>query len=285
MLSLLFILVRLLAALPIRARLGLGRGIGWLLVRLLPKRRRIIDRNLARAFPDWDEVKRRQVTHAHFACLGEGMLEGIWGWAGDTDTPPTYTLKGAEHVEAAMAAGHGVILNAGHFTDMEIGVYFATRHWPVHAVYRPNDNPVLDETINRGRRRHVTSLIDRESTRPMVRVLKRGEVLWTAADQSFHGKQSAFLPFFGTRCATNTAVPTLARLGNAVVLPYFVRRNGTEYEVIIHPPLPELPSGDDVADTERLTRVLENEIRAVPETYLWGHRRYKDLAPGEPPVY
>jgi len=278
-------LVRLLASLPGGGRLQLGRSIGALLAIFLRRRRHIIDCNLARAFPEHDRTWRRKIIRTHFTRLGEGMLEGIWGWAGDTETPPPYTITGREHVDKALNDGCGVILSAGHFTDMEMGVYFATRHWPVHAVYRPNNNPILDETINRGRRHHVASLIDRESTRQMVRVLRQGEVLWTAADQSYHGKMSAFLPFFGTRCGTNTALPTLARLGNAVILPYFVRRDGESYEVIIHQPLPDLPSGDDAADTERLTRVLEEEIRAVPETYLWGHRRYKDLAPGEPPVY
>ncbi|OZB55030.1 MAG: hypothetical protein B7X35_09655 [Halothiobacillus sp. 14-56-357] len=72
------------------------------------------------------------------------------------------------------------------------------------------------------------------------------------------------------------AIPILARMGNAVVLPYYVRRSGETYEVIVHPQLENLPSGDDVADTTRLVNVLEEEIRVKPSAYLWGHRRYKN---------
>ena len=125
------------------------------------------------------------------------------------------------------------------------------------------------------------NLVDERAV-DVVRTLKKGGIIWTAADQSFHGKQSAFIPFFGVPCTTNLAIPILARMGNAVVLPYYVRRTGTTYEVIIHPPLDNLPSGDDIADTARLVHVLENEIRAEPNAYLWGHRRYKNRAPDEP---
>ncbi|ANJ67655.1 hypothetical protein A9404_09925 [Halothiobacillus diazotrophicus] len=277
--------LRALAALPQSARLGLGRFVGRSVGRWLRKRRAVMQANLRCAFPAQDDVWRENVLNRHFERLGEDALESIWGWYGRTDTPPPHTVIGAEHIEAALARDQGVILNAGHFTQGEISVYLAARRWPVHAVYRPNDNPAIDELINRGRRRHLAGMIDRENTRGMIRTLRQGGIIWTAADQSYHGRQSAFIPFFGTRCATNIAVPVLARMGNAVVLPYYVRRTAGEYTVIIQPPLEGLPSGDDAADTARLVERLEAEIRQEPSGYLWGHRRYKDVAPGEASPY
>ncbi|MHB8919840.1 MAG: lysophospholipid acyltransferase family protein [Halothiobacillus sp.] len=271
--------LHLLAALPQTARLKLGRTIGrWVSV-LIRKRRHIMAYNLTLAFPEQSPDWRQTVIRQHLERLGEDAMESFWVWYGNTRQPPEHMVTGAEHIEAALARGQGVILNAGHFTPTEIAGYLAAQHWPIHAVYRPNNNPVIDELINRGRRKHVMQLIDRENTRGMIRTLRQGGILWTAADQSFHGKQSAYLPFFGVRCATNTAIPAMARMGNAAVLPFYVRREGGRYHIVIHPPLEHLPSGDDVADTARLVTALENEIRVDPSAYLWGHRRYKDLAP------
>lgn len=275
-LRLLQALLRLLARLPLHSRLRFGAALGRFARPLVRKRRQIMAQNLSLAFPEHDAAWRERIIAEHFERLGADALESIWGWYGQTEPPPPHTVIGAEHLDAARAAGHGVILNAGHFSQGELGVYLAARLWPVHAVYRPNDNPVLDELVNTGRRKHVRSLMDRENTRAMIRVLRDGGILWTAADQSYHGKASAWLPFFGVTCTTNTAVPALARLGRAVVLSYFVRRDGAQYTLIIHPPLPELPSGDDAADTLRLTHRLEAEIRHQPSGYLWGHRRYKN---------
>lgn len=279
------LLPRLIAALPQRRRLGLGAGLGWLMARMLKKRRRVMQANLRVAFPDWMPARYDQLIDEHFRRLGVGICEGFWGWFGNLDKVPEYRVIGLEYLEAARAAGQGVILNAAHVTDMELGVYFVSRHAPVHAVYRPNNNPAINSLINLGREKHVANLIHREDTRTMVRALRAGNVLWTAPDQNYHGKTSAFIPFFGVPAATNTAMPTLARMGRAVILPYHVRRFGTRYELEIEPPIEGIPSGDEVTDTRLLVERLEAEIRRHPAMYLWGHRRFKTLPADCPPVY
>lgn len=276
---------RLIAALPQRGRLALGHAMGWLMARLLRKRRRVMRANVAVAFPEWSVAAREALIESHFRRLGAGICEGFWGWFGNLERVPDYRIIGLEHLEAAQARGQGVILNAAHVADMELGVYFVSRHAPIHAVYRPNNNPALDSLINQGREKHLADLIPREDTRRMVRALRAGGVLWTAPDQNYHGKTSAFIPFLGVPAATNTAMPTLARMGRATILPYHVRRFGTRYELEIEAPLEGLPSGDDVADTRRLVERLEAEIYRHPEMYLWGHRRFKTLPEGYPPLY
>lgn len=268
--------LKALTAMPRSLRLRMGGFIGLKARRFSSKRIDIMHQNLTLAFPESTPDWRNTVIREHFQRLGQDAFESIWGWYGKTELPPPHTIIGSEHIEAAQARGQGVILNTGHFSQSEMSVYLASKHWPVHAVYRPNNNPVIDELINAGRRKHVMSLIDRENTRAMVRVLRNGGILWTAADQSYHGKTSAWIPFFGVKCTTNTAIPILARMGNAVVLPYYVRRDGANYTIIIHPPLENLPSGDDTTDTARLVSILEEEIRSEPSAYLWGHRRYKN---------
>ncbi|WP_322521288.1 lipid A biosynthesis acyltransferase [Guyparkeria halophila] len=282
---LLSLVPRLIAALPQRARLALGRGLGWLMARTLKKRRQVMRANLAVAFPEWTLAAREGTIDEHFARLGAGICEGFWGWFGNLERVPEYRVIGLEHLEAARAAGRGAILNAAHVTDMELGVYFVSRHAPVHAVYRPNNNPAIDALIDQGREKHLAGLIHREDTRAMVRALRAGDVLWTAPDQNYHGKTSAFIPFFGLPAATNTAMPILARMGRAVILPYHVRRFGNRYELEIEPPIPDIPSGNDVADTQLLVERLEAEIRRHPAMYFWGHRRFKTLPQGTPTPY
>ncbi len=241
--------------------------------------------NLAVAFPKWTAAAREATIDEHFTRLGAGICEGFWGWFGNLNRVPEYRIIGLEHLEAARTAGHGVILNAAHVTDMELGVYFVSRHAPVHAVYRPNNNPAIDALIDQGREKHLAGLIHREDTRAMVRALRAGDILWTAPDQNYHGQTSAFIPFFGLPAATNTAMPILARMGRAAILPYHVRRFGNRYELEIEPPIAGIPSGNEVADTQLLVERLEAEIRRHPAMYLWGHRRFKTLPQGIPSPY
>ena len=120
----------------------------------------------------------------------------------------------------------------------------------------------------------------------MVRSLREATPVWYAPDQSFRGKLAAVVPFFGVPCMANTATSTLARLGKAVVLPYFPRRlDDGGYHIAIWPPLEGFPSGDAVRDTEQYHGVLEKAIRLCPDQYYWVHRKYKNLPEGHPDYY
>ena len=44
-------------------------------------------------------------------------------------------------------------------------------------------------------------------------------------------------------------------------------------------------TGDALADTQAVHRVLEGAIRAHPDQWLWIHRRWKTRPPGEAPLY
>ncbi|MEW5822867.1 MAG: lipid A biosynthesis lauroyl acyltransferase [Pseudomonadota bacterium] len=280
-------LLRAIARLPLPVLARTGRGLGRLLHSVLPRRVAIARTNIRLCFPELDEAEVRTLARRHFIGLGQGIMEALWGWWGRHDTLPEYRIDGLEHLQAAQADGRGVLLYTGHFNASELGTFFLTLHAPISAIYRPNDLPPVDEAINAGRLRHVRALYPKDQPLAMVRALREGAALWIAPDQSFEGKQSAFLPFFGIRCATNTATPQLARMGHARILPFFVARgeDGLSYHLTLLPPVEGLPSGDDSADTQALNALLEAHIRRVPDQYLWGHRRFKDLPDGQPSPY
>ena len=83
-----------------------------------------------------------------------------------------------------------------------------------------------------------------------------------------------------------TATSTLARLGEAVVVPFFPRRcSDSSYELTLYPAFENFPSDDPVADTKRYIDLLEQHVRSCPEQYFWVHRKFKDLPDGYPDYY
>jgi len=128
-------------------------------------------------------------------------------------------------------------------------------------------------------------VIAKKDVRGLLRSLARGGVVAYAADQDF-SYQHAFVPFFGVPAATLTAIPALARRGNAVVLPYwFARGDDGRYTLRIEPPWPGWPTGDETQDAARYMAELEQAVRRHPDQYLWVHRRFKTRPPGEPDPY
>ena len=120
----------------------------------------------------------------------------------------------------------------------------------------------------------------------MVRKLRKGRPVWYAPDQSYDRKGAAVIPFFGVPAMHTTATSTLARLGDAVTLPFFPRRlDDGSYVHTILPPLDDFPGDDPVEDTKKYVRVLEEHIRSCPEQYFWIHRKFKNLPEGYDDYY
>lgn len=280
--------MRLLVLLPFGLRMAVGRAMGRAAYALLAKRRSIAARNIDTCLPALTAEARARVLARHFESLGLSIVEMSMGWFG----PPqavrdNVDIEGAEHLSAALAKGCGVILFSAHFTTFE---YFWAALAPLCpklcAMYKWQRNPVMNRVMNRGRGRYFDSLFAKDNVREMMRSLRDNAVVWYASDQSYGGKGSVLIPFFDEPAMTNTAIGRIAKASGAVVLPYFCRRLPTDrYVMSIGAPLAGVPSGDEIADTRALTRVLEDYIRLCPEQYWWIHQRFKGRPAPLPDLY
>ena len=129
--------------------------------------------------------------------------------------------------------------------------------------------------------------IPRDDIRGFISALKHNDCVWYAPDQSYRKKGAEMVPLFGIPAASNTLTSRIARMTGAPVLPYFFHRlpGAQGYLGVIHPPLENFPSDSAVTDTARFYRMIEAQIRRVPEQYLWIHRRFKGLSEDYPDYY
>lgn len=281
-------LLRLLALLPYAAMIAIGIALGRLLRLVAVRLVRTARRNLELCFPELDAAARERLLDRHFESLGVALLEVPLAWW----SPPQRIarlarVEGTEHLEAAAARGHGVLLLTAHFTTMEMAGRVLASVAPVGFLYRPTSNEVLAYALARFRTAHGGRPIPRDDIRGFIGALRAGECVWYAPDQSYRKKGAEMVRLFGIPAATNTLTSRLARMTGAPVLPYFLERlPGTQgYRAVIHPPLENFPSEDPVADTERFNSLIETQVRHVPEQYLWIHRRFKGLTADYPDYY
>jgi KDO2-lipid IV(A) lauroyltransferase len=280
--------MRAVVLLPFSWQIALGKAFGRLTYRLLARRRRVVEINLEACFPALSPEERGRLARAHFAAHGASIVEMATGWFGRPATVRSRVrIEGAEHLRAALEAGNGVILLSAHFTTFEF--YWASLRplcTRLCGMYKWQRNPVMNKVMNRGRGRYFDHLFDKDSLRDMLRELRANSVVWYASDQSYTGKSSALLPFFGVPAMTNTAIGRIAKASGAAVLPYFCRRiDSAHYEISISPRLGDFPSGDDASDTRRFTRMLEEFIALCPEQYWWIHQRFKGRPAPLPDLY
>jgi KDO2-lipid IV(A) lauroyltransferase len=281
---------RLVSMLPLPWQMGLGKLIGRLIMKYAKSRVRTAKRNLELCFPDASPEERHDLLVRNFEEAGKAIFDTICGWWwSDERVQRHMTIKGQEHVQSTLDNGQGVILFAVHCLPLEMGARIFGQFNPGVGVYRPHNNPVMEYLQVKGRLRSNKALIPKKDMRQMVRSLRAPDVIWYTADQDFGRSSAVFIPFFAVPdAATITGGTTLAKLGKAKVLPFFVERNADDkgYNIEIGAPLENFPGENETVDAIRGNQIIEELISRNKAQYMWLHRRFK-TRPNEddPSVY
>jgi KDO2-lipid IV(A) lauroyltransferase len=258
--------------------------LGLLLKRVKKRELRVAERNIELCFGSLDAAHRRRLLDEHFAAVGTSVVEMGVGWFTPIDRLlERVAIHGREHLDRALERGRGALLVGAHFTTLEVGVAVLEALVPrCSCMYRPQRNAMMDVMIRRGRHRFAKEQIPRDNVRAVLRKLRDNYAVVYLPDQTYLGKQSELLPFFGEPAVTNTATSKLAAISRATVLPYFFRRLPSgNYRVDIGAPLADFPTDSATHDAQRLFGLLEDYIRLAPEQYLWLYKKFK----GRPPPY
>ncbi|MEL4341472.1 LpxL/LpxP family Kdo(2)-lipid IV(A) lauroyl/palmitoleoyl acyltransferase [Shewanella xiamenensis] len=272
-------MMRITQVLPLSWQMKLGKGMGRLVKALAASRTHTARRNLTLCFPDMPEAEREALLTRNFEETGKAIFDTInaWWWS-DEKIQQHMQITGKEYVQDTLNAGHGVILFAVHCLPLEMGARIFGQFQPGVGVYRPHNNPVMEYLQVKGRLRSNKALVPKRDLRQMVRCLRNPDVIWYTADQDFGRSSAVFIPFYAVPdAATITGATTLAKLGKAKVLPFFVERTegDTGYRIEIMPPLDNFPGEDEVADAIRGNKIIEQIIDKNRAQYMWLHRRFK----------
>jgi KDO2-lipid IV(A) lauroyltransferase len=279
------VLLWVLHWLPASALGAIGRALGRLLYRF--GRGRITDTNLALCFPGMSEAERKALGRRHFEALGRNAMEmSVMWFASDERVLDLVSIRGREHLDRLR--GKPVILLVPHFIGLNMGGARISHEYPGSAsIYSRQKNPVLDRLFLRGRLRfgHPILLSRQDGMRAIVKTLREGRLLYFLPDMDFGPRDAMFVPFFGVPAATVTALPRLAKLGRATVVPAVVRQLERGYEIVVHPPWEDYPGSDVESDVRRMNAFIEDRVREIPEQYFWAHKRFKTRPAGEPSPY
>ncbi len=286
-------LLSALAVLPDRSALSAGAAFGraWAAAGL--PRTRAARVNLRIAFPEWSEAERERVLRESFANLGRALVEFSWlGRRDPGELAARVRIEGAHHAAAAreQARGGGVIVLTAHFGSWELFAAVMTTHgFPITIVQRARDDAGLDELLQERRAESGAAYLARGSAAfGVLRALQRGNFVALLLDQNAHAKRGVFVPFFGQLAATGEAPVRLATLSGAPVLPAFLHRDREDplrHVAHFRPPLSLVPGEGEAAwleNARRMTRAVEDEVRAAPEQWTWAHRRWRTRPAGEP---
>ncbi len=277
-------LLLLLRWLPQRLALPTAEFAGIACGSVVSKWRDVAESNLQRALPELDSAARRRVRLGVYRNLGRVALAlaKLPAWSKRTILQHV-DFSGLEHFRAAEAKGSGVLLLTGHLGNWELG---ALAHGavvgPISVMVRPIANPLVDRIVEARRSAHGNRVIaKRNSAREVLKALAAGGTVGILADQNALPEDAVFVEFFGMPAAAHKGFAQLALRSGAAVVPAFARWDPASRRHVVEygPEIETVRSGaaerDIEINTQRFQRVLEEQVRANPDQWLWIHRRWK----------
>ncbi len=278
----------LLHFLPLPLLAALGNALGLLLYALSAERRFVTATNLRLCFPELTETQRIALAKKNFQSFARSFIErGILWWSAPQRIQGLVKVVDHEHLHAL--AGQPVILLVPHFVALDVGWSWLTQRGDLVSVYSNQKNPVFHQKLLEGRLRFGSSRLysRQQGLRPVIKAMNTGHPFYYLPDQDQGIRDGVFAPFFGVPTATLTALPRLAGMTGAKVVPLTVRMlpNGAGYELRFYPAWENYPSGDLAADTRRMNEFIEERVREMPEQYFWLHKRFKTRPKGEKKFY
>ncbi|UDM16678.1 lysophospholipid acyltransferase family protein [Vogesella sp. XCS3] len=276
------LILQALASLPLPVLHALGSLLGRMLYYASPRVRSRIRENLDTSKIAGSYQLYQALVKQSAAESGKGMLELSIAWCRE----PAYMISlvkqchGWEHVEAALAAGKGLIFVTPHLGSYDIaGRYLSSRlPFPLTAMYKPSKLAWLEPIMNEGRARGSakTAPATGAGVRLLMKALKSGEATIILPDQVPGSGEGVWAPFFGQPAFTMSLLPRLAQMQDVAVLWFTGERlaNGQGFAVHIQPQ--NVPfTGDKQQDGAILNAEVESLIRRWPAQYLWSYNRYK----------
>jgi KDO2-lipid IV(A) lauroyltransferase len=282
--------IRALGALSWDSACKIGERLGELGYRPLGIRKRVVERQIAAAFPQLDHEAVVNLARASYRHLGRTFIETalLDSLGKDGLQELVESIEGWEEVEEVMAKGKGAVMVTGHIGNWELaGGYVAARGIPLDAIVRGMANPLFDAYINHTRESiGLTVVHDSEAVRRIPRSLRAGRAVAFVADQGVKGLASTFVPFFGRPAKTPRGAAVFAlRFEVPVLFVVALRKPSGRYRLIVER-LEAKRTGDMDSDVDaivgRFTERLEHWVREVPAQYFWQHRRWKRQPPDTP---
>lgn len=266
---------------PLRVGQFLGRALGRLAWHVVRRERRKALAHFAMAFPESSDEQRRDAIRAMFRHLGMSVFE--LAWLPNLDAAlreKTTDVDGVERVLELLDSGRGVICMTAHCGNWEWLAYVMGSYGrPVYVLQRERDAPEMNDYITNLRAKSGVRTIDRgsaTSARDMIQAIRRGGMIAFVIDQNIR-TESVKVPFFGKPALTPIGPARFAVRTEAAVVPAVIERlpDGRHYARFLEPIFCKRDD-DPVALTARLTSIVEEQIRRVPEQWVWMHDRWRE---------
>ncbi|MBQ9751231.1 MAG: lysophospholipid acyltransferase family protein [Paludibacteraceae bacterium] len=248
-------------------------------------RLKVVRKNLRNSFPDksHDELKNiEKKFYHHFADL---IAEVVYGYrVGEEEMRERVVFENVDLVEDLASKTHGVIAYLGHMGNWEwlvdLNKRFVNPAMVEYNVYRQLKNPASDKMMLELRSKRGGECIEKNQLLRKLVMLRRADhlfVIGMLSDQKPSKRSSyAWTQFLNQETAFLDGSEVLAhKFGFSAVYAHIWSTKRGYYRIRFEQITDDPSKMQPKEMTKRYAELLEQNIYAQPEQWLWTHNRWK----------
>lgn len=255
----------------------IAQALGWLLSKILVRRREIARKKLGLIFKGLPPEKYLNYLPEIFG----NFIRMLFSYFRVSNLSSAYIQKhisfsGLENLDTARREYGSFILLTAHLGNWELGgIILSKLGYPLVALAWESVNPFIEKVIFKNRLRageEIILLKHGELKNKLREAIKRQKVIALLGDIGEGRKEK--VNFFGKKTPFPTGAMVLSLRYNIPIVPAFcLWGKNYRYEVNIAEPIKEERSGNlnqDIRHSlEKFVKVLEDKIRKYPTNWLW----------------
>lgn len=262
-----------------------------LLITVFPYRKKVIEENIARSFPDLSQKEHRRIKRSFYRYFADMLLEGVKNLGiSEKELRKRFEIKNPELMEQLYEQNKSVLLVSAHYMNWEWMITGQDLFFPHQAIGigMPLTSGYWDKKINTLRSRFGMKVIHAKIVKETFNsYLQEGVPTATLvlSDQSPADSTKCYwMTFLHQTTGILFGAEQLANTYDQAVvfyLPKKIRRGYYEVELQLLTDEPRtLPWGKI---TETHAHLLEKRILEEPGPWLWSHKRWKRTVPDNIP--
>jgi KDO2-lipid IV(A) lauroyltransferase len=276
-----FGLAWLLSLLPLSVLYAFSSCLSRVVVHRRLYRYKVVERNIAMAFPERSAEARHQILVGFYRHLADSLVESLKMLSESNDSLRRRVEHfGFEQLQADADAQRPVVLYLGHYANWEVVptiTWVIPQAFTCAQIYKPAHKVTVgDSIVHRIRNRFgALNIPQKQAFRTLLSLQRAGKLTITGfiADQRPNGKFSHWTEFLGLPTAYVVGGEEIGRRIGAAYYYLDIRCPYRGHTVLTLQRLdPEL--GEDYPYTVSYLRRLEQTIHRDPALWLWSHKRW-----------
>ena len=258
-----------------------------LLITILPYRKKVIEENIERSFPNVSKNERAKIKRQFYRHFCDLLAEGIKNLTiSKGSLSKRFLVKNPEVMYQLYNQKKSVVLVSGHYNNWEWLITAQNFLFPHKAmgIGMPMTSKFWDKKINERRMRFGMNVIHSKNFKEEIeKNLHHPIAVLTLGDQSpGDSSKSYWMDFLHQKTAIAFGTELMAHQFDFAVV-YFatrkIKRGYYEMELFL---ITENASSTEWGEiTEAHTHLLEKEIIKNPAYWIWSHKRWKRELPSD----